>query len=102
MATSATIRRSEPRLDAPAITWPRTHAILDADGAFLTDVDVVGPPRYGRILLGEVAEPAALLDYVFGHGCRDVMLDLGGAPVAGWLGTSWEGCRRSWWIEIDE
>jgi hypothetical protein len=100
VATSATIRRSEPLLTVPAITWPRPAAILDADGAPLTVVDVVGPARGGRILLGDVDEPTALLDYCFGHGCRRVMLSLGDAPVDGWLGTSWEGSRRSWWIEV--
>ena len=102
VATSATIRRSELHGDAAAVTWPRTGAILDEDGALLIKVDVVGPARHGRVLFGEVDEPAALLDYTFGHGCRDVMLCLDGAPVEGWLGTSWEGCRRTWWIELNE
>lgn len=102
MATSATIRRSEPLLTAPAITWPRTAAILDVDGRLLTEVDVVAPPRDGRIMLGDVDEPAELLDYVFGRGERRAMLSLGDPPVDGWLGTSWEDSRRSWWIELDE
>jgi hypothetical protein len=101
VATSATIRRSESLLAAPTITWPRTATILDADGARLTEVDVAGPARGGRILLGGVQEPAALLGYCFGHGCRQVMLGLDDGPVDGWLGTSWEGSRRRWWIEVD-
>lgn len=83
------------------MTWPQTGAILDIDGRLLTEVDVAGPPRGGRIMLGDVDEPAALLGYVFGHGCRHVMLSLGNGPVDGWLGTSWEGSRRSWWLETD-
>jgi hypothetical protein len=102
VATSATIRRSEPLPAAPTITWPRTAAILDVDGARLTDVDVVGPPRAGRILLGDAAESSALLDYVFGHGRRHVVLSFGDGALDGRLGTSWEGSRRSWWIELDQ
>jgi len=102
VATSATIRRSEPLPVAPAITWPRTVALLDADGAFLSDVDVPGPPWGGRLLLGDADEPAALLDYYFGHGGRQAMLSLDGAPMTGWLETCWGGSRRSWWIELDE
>jgi hypothetical protein len=101
VATSATIRRSEPQLDASVLTWPRIAAILDADGALLTAANVTGPPRGGRVLLDDVAEPGALLDYVFGHSCRHVVLSLGDAPVEGCLGTSWEGCRRSWWLDVD-
>jgi hypothetical protein len=102
VVTSATIRRSEPHPDAPAIIWPRTAAILDADGRLLTEVDAAGPPRGGRVFLNNVDKPAALLDYCFGHGCRRVMLSLGDAALDGWLGTRWEGSFRSWWLEVDE
>ncbi len=102
MVTSATIRRSEPQAVAPTITWPLTVALLDSDGAYLTDVDVPGPPWGGRLLLGDVDEPAALLDYCFGYGGRQAMLSLDGAPVDGWLGTRWEGSHRSWWLDLNE
>ena len=102
MATSATIRRSEPQRVAPTITWPRTVALLDSDGAFLTDVDVPGPACGGRLLLGDVNEPSALLDYYFGHGGRQVMLSLDDAPIAGWLETCWGGSGRSWWLDLTE
>lgn len=102
MATSAVLRRSEPLPDAAGIVWPRTVAILDADGAPLTDIDVVGPPRAGQIVLGEAVEPSALLNYVFGKGSRQVMLDLDDGPHAGWLGTSWADSRRNWWIELGD
>lgn len=102
MATSTTLRCSEPLLATSAITWPPTVAILDADGALLAEVDIAGPPRAGRILVGDASEPSALLDYVFGHGCHEVMLILDDGPVAGWLGTSWKGSRRRWWIDVGE
>src|SRR3954447_769125 len=54
VVTSAPIRRSEPQPTSPAITWPQTAAILDADGVHLTDVDVFGPPRFERLLFGDV------------------------------------------------
>ena len=102
MVTSATIRRSEPQAVAPTVTWPHTVAILDADGAYLTEADVSGPPRGGRLWFGDVDEPAALLDYCFGHGSRQVMLSLDGTPATGWLETRWEGHRRSWWLDLDD
>jgi hypothetical protein len=100
--TSATIRRTEPQPTAPAITWPRPAAILDADGAQLSEVEVLGPPRDGRLSFGDVHEPAALLDYYFGHGRRQLMLSFDGGTVEGWLETHWEGSHRSWWLELDE
>jgi hypothetical protein len=102
MARLAPIRRSPPYTTAPASTWPRTARILDADGAYLSDVDVPESPRDGRLLLGVLGEPAALLGQCFGRGDRQVMLDLGDAILEGWLGTRWEGGYRVWWIELDE
>jgi hypothetical protein len=102
MATLAPIRRSLPHATAQASTWPRTARILDADGAYLSDVDVPAPPRDGRLLLGVVGEPAALLDQCFGRGDRQVMSDLGDVPLEAWLETRWEGGHRVWWIELDE
>jgi hypothetical protein len=95
VVASATIQRSEPRTAAPGITWPTAVAILDSDGVHLTDVDVPGPPRSGRLLFGDIDEPAALLDYCFGHSDRQVMLFLHDVLVDGWLETRWEGGRRS-------
>src|SRR4051812_47798141 len=102
MATLAPIRRSPPHTTAQASTWPRTARILDADGAYLSDVDALGLPCDGRLLLGAVGEPAALLDQCFGRGDRQVMLDLEDAPLTGWLETRWEGGHRVWWIEPDD
>jgi hypothetical protein len=99
VVASATIQRSEPQTAAPGITWPTVVAILDSDGKHLTDVDVPGPPRGGRLLLGDVEEPAALLDYCFGYSDRQVMLVLRDVLIDGWLETRWEGGRRSWWLE---
>ncbi len=76
-------------------------AILDSDGVHLTDVDVPGPPRGGRLVFGDVEEPAALLDYRFGHSDRQVMLFLHDVRIDGWLETRWDGGRRSWWLELD-
>jgi hypothetical protein len=76
-------------------------AILDADGAPLSDVDVLGPPDSGRLWFGDVHEPAALLDYYFGQGGRQLMLCFDGGMVEGWLETHWEHSRRIWWLELD-
>lgn len=74
MAASGLIRRSEPQPTAQVRTWPRTAAILDEDGQPLTSVDVLGPPRDGRLQFGDVREPAALLDQYFGRGAEIVMV----------------------------
>jgi hypothetical protein len=99
--TSATIRRSDLQTPAPSITWPRVAAILDADGAPLAEVGLLGPPHGGRLVFGEVSEPAALLDDYFGIGGRQTMLHFDGGAVWGWLETRWEGCHRRWWLELD-
>jgi hypothetical protein len=101
VVTSTTIRRSDPRPAPPTITWPRPASILDADGASLSEVEVLGPPHDGRLLFGEVHEPAALLDYYFGHGGRQTMLRFDCDTVEGWLETRWEGSQRQWWLELD-
>src|SRR6185295_10032459 len=84
------------------ITWPRAATILDIDGALLSEADVLGPPHDGCLSFGDVHEPAALLDYYFGHGGRQVMLRSDGGTVAGRLETRYEGSQRSWWLELDE
>ena len=101
MVRSALTRRSEPQPIAPAKTWPRAATVLDPDGAQLTDVDVLGPPRGGRVLFGDVWEPAALLDQYFGRGAQIVMLSLDDAVMVGRLGTCWECSHRSWWLDLD-
>jgi hypothetical protein len=52
--------------------------------------------------IGDVHEPATLLDYYFGHGRRQLMLSFDGGTVAGWLETHWEGSHRRWWLELDD
>jgi hypothetical protein len=76
--------------------------VRDVDGAYLSDALVSGTQQGSRLVLDDVVESSALLDYYFGHGGRQVMLSVDGAPADGWLETSWEGCRRSWWLELDE
>jgi hypothetical protein len=83
-------------------TWPRPADLLDSDGAFLTAVEVTGPPEDGIWPLGEAAEPSVLLTYIFGRGQHAVMLDLGVVQVTGWLATRWDGDHRGWWLEPDE
>lgn len=102
MVTSEAIRSSEPRRAAPTITWPQTVTVRDVDGAYLSDALVSAVQQGGRLVLDDVVEPSALLDYYFGQGGRQIMLSLDGAPAEGWLETRWEGCRRSWWLELDE
>lgn len=99
--TSPTLQRNDLRPVTPTITWPRAAAILDADGAPLSEVEVIGPPRDGRLLFGDVDEPAALLDYYFGSGGRQTMLRFEGETVEGWLETHWVGSTRTWWLEVD-
>ena len=57
---STPIRRSEPRTMSPLRIWPHAATIVDADGAHLSDVDVLGPPQDGRILFGDVSEPGRI------------------------------------------
>jgi len=102
MATSTLIRRSELQPTAPAKTWPYVATIIDPDGAQLTEVAVLGPPRTGRLLFGDVSEQSALLDQYFGRGAQDVVLYLDDARIVGRLGTCWECSHRSWWLEVDE
>ena len=101
MVTSATIRHSDPRPAPPTITWPRPAAILVPDGASLSEVVLLGSPHDGRLLFGEVNEPAALLDYYFGIGGRRITIHVDGCVVRGWLETRWEGSHRTWWLELD-
>jgi|SRR3954463_1849529 hypothetical protein len=101
MVTTAPTRPSEAQQIAPAKTWPRAATVLDSDGAQLTNVDVLGAPRDGRVLFGDVWEPAALLDQYFGRGAQIVMLTLDDAVMVGRLATCWDRGHRSWWIELD-
>ena len=98
--TSATIRRSEPQPGASVILCPCAAVILDADGAPLSGVDVLEPIEEGSLPFGAVEEPAALLDYCFGRGKRQIMLSFESGVVEGWLETRWEGGDRSWWLEL--
>lgn len=107
MATSGLIRRSGPPAIAsvstsPVSIDPSVGALLDADGVLLTEVSTEGPLRGGRVPLGVVDEPAALLNYYFGLGRRGVLLSLEKVAMEGWLGTAWDGSHRNWWVEVDE
>jgi hypothetical protein len=102
MVTSATIRQSESHPATLAIIWPRTAAILDTDGTPLSEVDVLGPPSGGRLSFGDIDEPAALLDFYFGHGGRQLVLRFDDDTIEGRLETHWEGSQRSWWFELGD
>ena len=102
MAT-ATIAPIAPRdVAPPLLLWPPSALLLDADGAALSDVGLLGPPRDDRVGLVEVEEPDALLGYYFGHGGRRVMLQLFERVVEGRLATRWAGIERDWWVELGE
>jgi hypothetical protein len=102
MVLSATTRKSESHPVALAITWPCTAAIVDADGTPLSAVDVLGPPSGGRVSFGDIDEPAALLDFYFGRGGRQLVLRFDGDSLEGRLETHWEGSQRTWWFELSD
>ena len=102
MATT-TITRISPRDVAPApLVWPPSAIVLDVDGAALSEVGLLGPPRDDRVVLVEVEAPDALLGYYVGHGGRQVMLQLVERVVEGRLATRWAGLDRDWWVELGE
>ena len=99
---ATTTARVAPEALAPAPAWPARAVLLDADGAALSAVGLLGPPRGDRLDLTDVEAPDAVLDYYFGHGGRQVMLQLVQRVVEGTLGTRWSGLDRDWWVELGD
>ena len=86
----------------PPLVWPASATLLDADGAALCEVGLLGPPRADRVDLVDVEQPDALLGYYFGHGGRRVMLLLVEHLLGGTLATRWAGLERDWWVELGD
>ncbi len=99
---SATIQHVTPHPTAVTTTWPRLGVTLDIDGVLLSEVDVLAPPLDGRLSFADVHEPSALLDYYFGYGERRLMLRIDDDTIEGRLETRYDGCQRSWWLELDD
>lgn len=102
MAISTIAPRGPQLLAPPPPAWPSSAVLLDSDGATLSDVSLLGPPRDRRVALADVEAPDALLDYYFGRSGRRVLLQLIGRLVEGTLATRWAGLDREWWIELDD
>src|SRR4051794_5045119 len=102
MVASAPVRQREPRTTSLLRTWPHAATIVNEDGTHLSTIIVLGPPYDGRIVFGEVSEPAALLNHRFGRGGGQVMLIDNDDNIYGCLQTRWEGNHRTWWLEVDE
>ena len=102
MATTTIAPIAVPEYAPPPLPWPSSATLLDADGATLTDVGLLGPPRDNRVDLVDVVAPDALLGYYFGHGGRRVMLQLIERVLDGTLGTRWAGIDRDWWVELGD
>jgi hypothetical protein len=100
MAISATDVTAGPRARRTAISSITRAPLLDADGAMLCQVALLGPPRDGCLILRDVDEPSVLLAYCFGRSQRDVMLDLADDVVEGHLETRWESGHRTWRIDL--
>ena len=99
---ATTTAQVAPEAVAPPTLWPTRAVLLDSDGAALSHVGLVGPPRGDRVDLTDVEAPDALIDYYFGHGGRQVMLQLVQRVVDGTFGTRWSGLDRDWWIDLGD
>jgi hypothetical protein len=86
--------------------WPAgptaEATLLDQDGVTLTGIQGFRVLDDGRLLLGHVDNPGALLTYLFGRGQHEVMFSLVTGAVQGRLETCWAGSGRRWWLELDD
>ena len=100
MVMVSAARDSAPAVSTVPTSWPAQVMLFDEDGAPLGDADVVGTPRHGRVMLGEVSAPERLIAYYFGKARRSIMIDLTDRVVEGRLEPRWDGGGRDWWVEL--
>ena len=99
---STTIREPASRPDERPYRLTTEAALLDHDGVTLVRIEGFRVLDDGRLLLGHVDDPEALLGYYFGRGRRQIILSLVTTVIEGRLDTCWTGNGRCWWIELNE
>lgn len=99
---STTVREPGSRPNERPYRLTTEAALLDHDGVTLARIEGFRVLDDGRLLLGHVDDPEALLGYYFGRGRRQIILSLVTTVVEGRLDTCWAGNGRRWWIELNE
>ena len=99
---SVPVREPGSRPDERPCDLAPEATLLDHDGVALTGIEGFRVLDDGRLLLGHVDDPSALLRYYFGRGSRQVILSGLTGVVEGRLDTSWAGNGRHWWLELNE
>ncbi|MFN8526953.1 MAG: hypothetical protein U0821_27930 [Chloroflexota bacterium] len=76
--------------------------LLDADGILLSTAACARAPSASYLVLWDVDDAEALLNYVFGRGEHEVIAELPDRRLVGSLETHWESNGRAWHVELGE
>ena len=96
------VREPGSRPDERPCRQTSEATLLAEDGVVLTGIEGFAVLDDGRLLLGHIDNPGALLRYYFGRGGRQIILSLATESIEGCLDTSWAGNGRRWWLELRE